>query len=531
MIAHATASPLALGLSMIAITLLIGASVAGLFVRFLHTLSTLLALAAVAALAPVWVGWQDGSPQIRGFATVVSALLPGIALTVGLLQPVGRLRATRSAGFFLGTGIVLGILSVAFRDPFRDLRCWNDCTAVTAFMPWPGGAIVAEEGLVVMTVAAAAIAIALQSRRLRHAESASRIWILLVGVPAAVLSVSLALQFTWSFAAERERASDPAFAVLTGSTWVGLILLGLGGGGVAVLSIYRRRVSTQLIAQLGRADRPDGLRAACAALLGDPGVSVAYWVPRAGCLVDATGEILEQPAGPATIEVRRAGELLAVVSTTRDIGDSDDLLSRIGSSAAMGIENERLQAELEFRLAQVIASRRRIVDSTLEARRALERDLHDGVQGGVVALLYGLAAAGDAGGPRIADFMAQASVIAERLRAIAHGIHPSMVDEMGLANALQALSDSRPVRIVTDEAVAGTPGNVSAIAYEVASRCADEWAGPEDLLVEVEGGSKITMTFVGNAPSLARETEDRVAALGGSVARSHAGLEVVIPCG
>ena len=110
---------------------------------------------------------------------------------------------------------------------------------------------------------------------------------------------------------------------------------------------------------------------------------------------------------------------------------------------------------------ELAASRARIVEAGDEARRRLERDLHDGAQQRLVALslTLRLARARLESDPAAAtdllesagDELAQAL---EQLREVARGIHPALLSDRGLRPALEALAGRAPFVVdldVTDE--------------------------------------------------------------------------------
>ena len=105
---------------------------------------------------------------------------------------------------------------------------------------------------------------------------------------------------------------------------------------------------------------------------------------------------------------------------------------------------------------QLRESRVRIVEAADEARRRIERDLHDGAQQRLVSLALRLQlarrTAGDAEATRAAiDGCSEelATALAE-LRELANGIHPAMLTERGLAPALQSVADRAPVPVELD---------------------------------------------------------------------------------
>src|SRR5262249_39845441 len=82
--------------------------------------------------------------------------------------------------------------------------------------------------------------------------------------------------------------------------------------------------------------------------------------------------------------VRVDGRTVRRYGTVQDITDRVELeqaLRRsLDVSRRLATENEALRAEVEAQLREVRASRARIVEAGDEARRVLERDLHDGAQ-------------------------------------------------------------------------------------------------------------------------------------------------------
>ena len=120
-------------------------------------------------------------------------------------------------------------------------------------------------------------------------------------------------------------------------------------------------------------------------------------------------------------------------------------------------EESRLRSEAAAaRAAELEASRARIIDAADEARRRLERDLHDGAQQRLVAASLALRVAER----RLADSPQDAAMMLvrarteleaglEELRELARGIHPAVLTDHGLTDALHALAErvALPVRI------------------------------------------------------------------------------------
>ncbi len=127
-----------------------------------------------------------------------------------------------------------------------------------------------------------------------------------------------------------------------------------------------------------------------------------------------------------------------------------------GAAAHLALENARLQAELRAQLAQVEESRARIVAAGDEQRRRIERDLHDGAQQRLVAHRARAARRAAAHGQRPRpgrratarrSTVDELQVAVEELRELAHGIHPAILAEGGLAAALDTLAARSPLPV------------------------------------------------------------------------------------
>jgi signal transduction histidine kinase len=119
------------------------------------------------------------------------------------------------------------------------------------------------------------------------------------------------------------------------------------------------------------------------------------------------------------------------------------LLSTLARQAALGLRSAQLSIELSDRLADLAASRARLVKAEEEGRRRLERDLHDGVQQELVALLAHLSMArhqlrrtGDGAEAALARIQADARHTLESLQELVRGIHPAVLTDSGLLDAV-----------------------------------------------------------------------------------------------
>ena len=151
------------------------------------------------------------------------------------------------------------------------------------------------------------------------------------------------------------------------------------------------------------------------------------------------------------------------------------LLEVVCAAANVAFERERLQAELGARVAQIQASRERIVAAGDAERRRLERNLHDGAQQRLVGIALQLRlirnrVRGDPAAEQLVSTMSdQLALSLAELRELARGIHPAAL-EHGLAAALDSLaSRSTVATTVSYEPPDRFPEPVELAAYFVAS--------------------------------------------------------------
>ena len=131
------------------------------------------------------------------------------------------------------------------------------------------------------------------------------------------------------------------------------------------------------------------LEAGLAKALGDPSLVLAYRVPGERAYLDGRGQPVELPAPGAdriAAPVERDGRELAMLVCDASLDDDPELVGAVAAAAAITLDDARLQAESQDRLAELRASRERIVAAGDAERRRLERNLHDGAQARLVSV-------------------------------------------------------------------------------------------------------------------------------------------------
>ena len=281
--------------------------------------------------------------------------------------------------------------------------------------------------------------------------------------------------------------------------------------------------------------QPDRLQAALARVLGDPAFTIASAAPD-GTLVDTEGRpvVLPGPDGPrAVTSVHRDGTQVAALVYDRSLDDDPELVEAVAGAAAIACENRLLQAQAQARLAELQASRQRLVSAADAERRRIERNLHDGAQQRLVTLALQLSLiqrrihdGHDAEALVVSASDELAASLAE-LRELARGIHPAAL-EQGLETALEGLvlRSAVPARLVAEPG-ARLPRHVEFAAYFVASEAlanTAKYARASAVTVRLMHGDAVAVIEIADdgiggadpaGGSGLRGLADRVEALGG----------------
>lgn len=203
---------------------------------------------------------------------------------------------------------------------------------------------------------------------------------------------------------------------------------------------------TALVIDLGEPAATGTLRDRLARMLGDPTLTLGYWVPDQQHYVDDAGLPITLPHNDPRRAVRLidddSGPLAALIHDPAVLEDSAPI-GDITAATRLAVANARLQAEVRTQMDQVEASRRRLVEATDDQRRALERELHHGAErrlGSVAELLR-------SGGAPLAPLAASLEEARSELRELARGIHPTTLTKGGLRPALRELAARSPIPV------------------------------------------------------------------------------------
>ena len=241
--------------------------------------------------------------------------------------------------------------------------------------------------------------------------------------------------------------------------------------------------------------------------------------------------------------VYHQGEALGALSVAKRPGENltpveGKLMSDLVAQAGLLLHNIGLTEQLRARLAELQASRLRIVAAADEQRRRIERDIHDGAQQQLLAIADALALAESVAGQDdereralVAQLKAETSGALETLRHLARGIYPPLLADQGLAAAVRAQAGKAPGPVeVSTDGLGRYPAEIETAVYfccvealhnaarhapgsAVRISLADAGQGPEFEVTDDGPGFDPATVSPGSG---LRNMSDRLAALGGS---------------
>ena len=177
------------------------------------------------------------------------------------------------------------------------------------------------------------------------------------------------------------------------------------------------------------------------------------------------------PGADLSVPVVHQGELLGAISVRMPRGEplrptGEQLVADVASQAGLVLSNAGLIEDLR-------ASRQRLVTAQDEARRRLERNIHDGAQQDLVALgiklrLGEMTVAQDPAQAEqiFGELQADATGALENLRDLARGIYPPLLADLGLAAALNAQASKSPLPVAVEaDGIGRLPQDTEAAVY------------------------------------------------------------------
>jgi signal transduction histidine kinase len=515
---YARASDVAAALALVAGLALLGSGLIALWERPRDALGPVALAAGVVWFAPDWVGWEGGPPLARSLGMVLAPFLG--ALLLHLASPP---RAVVASGY-AATGIAcVGLVLV--RDPFEDEHCWSNCTD-NVFLAHADERLAGVLGALLVGVAIV-LGLALVATAIRRFAGRRALWPLLAPLAlagAAGAGSGLAL------AVAVEDPQRTAFAALYLARAAALTGVAAGVAWVAT----RGRRTRAAVARVAEAHALP-LRDVLSRALGDPRLEVAYPLPDSNRTVDARGRpVALGGSGRALTRIVRGGRPVAIVAHDQTVLDGPELEREIGAAARLAVDNERLEAVVRAQVEDLRASRARIVESGDEARRRLERDLHDGAQQRLLALSLELrlaqAGADEEVTAALSDASREAQAALDELRDLAHGIYPAILAQAGLEAALHTLAETAPVPIeLGDISRERFPSPVETAGYLLVAAAVEEPTTHLSIAVQRDG-PWLRVSVAGGSAAAANWLSDRIGALGGRIEVHGDAVVAELPC-
>jgi signal transduction histidine kinase len=242
------------------------------------------------------------------------------------------------------------------------------------------------------------------------------------------------------------------------------------------------------------------------------------------------------PNADVSVPVVHQGELLGGISIRMPRDEplrpaGEQLVADVASQAGLVLSNAGLIEDLR-------ASRQRLVTAQDEARRRLERNIHDGAQQDLVALSIKLRLAGMTvenlaqAKQAFGELQTEAGEALQNLRDLAHGIYPPVLADLGLAAALnaQAARSAVPVTVEAD-GIGRFPPQAEAAVYfcclEALQNIAKYAHATQARICVRAGGGTLSFTVSDDGAGYdtrhtpmgagQRNMADRLAALGGQL--------------
>ena len=494
------------------------------------------------ASVPFTIGKAVESVYLLGFVYLV------------LSFPTGRLRSTIDRTLIAAAVVVVTVVEVAwllFANSHTQIcsDCPSNAFEITRNDSVADGILQGQRSVgVVLSL----FTVVLLVRRWRRASAPER------RAAAPVLWAGSAMFAVLAFSVANDIFGHP---LGQGPAWIRELVF--ASIPIAVLAaLLQRRLArgavAGLVVELGEGATSVDLGEAIGRALGDPSLELAYWVPDGARYVDSDGAPVQLPetgSERAATVVEREGQPIAALVHDPALAENEQLVQSVCAAAALTLENARLQAELRARLAELQASRARLVEATDTERRRIERDLHDGTQQRLVSIAMALGLAESklaADRPAVEPVLREArealtAALAE-LRELTQGIRPAILVERGLGAALDDLARRAALPVRLDVAITGRlPEQVESAAYFVASEALTNAAKhshatevrlsaarrPGALALEIADDG-IGGSATGGGSGL-RGLADRVEALGGHLTLSSppgrgTALRVEIPC-
>jgi signal transduction histidine kinase len=386
---------------------------------------------------------------------LASGLLPAVFAYLFLAYPTGRLHSATERRLLIAASIPLvacwtAVVLTAPQATFTTalVRCTPHCPANGLFVGSSGGEAIAWDVVRVCWLGLAWGAVAGLSRRARTASTPVGLSV----TPVLLLSIVYALATTGMLFAGSEMGSLAVSfrsATLAVAPAIPLVML----LGLTRETLFMGRALSALVTRLGEEPAPD-LEVLMSEALQDPGLRIAYRRPTLDTYVDSSGAPVAEPAASDRLgatSIERDGKTVAVVVHDVELSDQKRFIEAAGAAGVIWFRNAQLAADLKASIADLAASRTRIVETADAERQRIEHSLHDGAQQHLVGMRLRLELAAELiqrdpeGGIRmLGEIGQQMDEALEEVRNLAKGVYPPLLPEHGLGEAIRSANRRSP---------------------------------------------------------------------------------------
>ncbi|MEO6533839.1 MAG: histidine kinase [Pseudolysinimonas sp.] len=415
-------------------------------------------------------------PLPEALVTVVANSQGALLVHVALVFPAGRI-ATRLSRGVVAFSYLWSLLAWFGLEATTDRSTWDCahqfCRATLSLWLWPSASAYSAWDMAnnVLTLLIVAGTVGAFWQRWRTSSPVGRRDLRVLWIAVALVSLTYAARSIASFA----RAGDAVFGVLNDLQAIAQMLAPL----LIVYGLLTARMASSavstFVADARTAHPSQSLESALGRVLQDPGLRIARqardgsWRDEAGVAIPADSPAL------ATAQPVVGSDGTVHAALIHDPGLDASAVRAAAATAGLILENESLRDELAAQLAEVQASRARLVTAGDAERKRVERDLHDGAQQRLLSLAMALRTArrqSDADDPELSHTLelanAELLLAIDELRTLARGIHPAILTDAGLAAAVRALVDRSPLEVEMRALPADRmPAAVEAAAYFV----------------------------------------------------------------
>ncbi len=478
-----------------------------------------------------------------------------VLLAYALLSyPSGRLESRAARAVVVGGALLIALLylpTIPFTDQFPLPTPFTSCTAhcpQNYFLAGSEPSFVADLVKPVRDTLAIVVylgAVCVLAGRLRSAGHNRRRTLTPVLGAAVLRFVAAIVYIVLRRAGAGGAALDTAVLVALLSvpaTALGFLL------GLVQWRAYSAAALGRLTTGLGETKSPRELSGLLETALEEPRLELFYSDPPGGedgaapAWHDASGGVVAPPTTTPR-SYRREAEaesgLRVALICEEGFGDRVEFLDAVCACVISGLERQRLDAALANSLADVAASRKRLVGAADGARQKIERDLHDGAQQQLVALRVKLELAREAldadpaeAAELVGGLGSEVEEIIEEVRSLARGIYPALLASDGLGEALRSAGrrSRLPVAIEADGVGRLPPETESAVYFcclEALQNVAKHATGATLVRIDLHRDADLRFEVSDDGCGFASENpvegsgmtgmRDRIAAVGGEL--------------